>query len=798
MSNENTTESTSEETTQEINFNDTTYSFSEKTIVLSEKHFEKNISRAEKLAKEISQKHSFADTEVGKNFRDFFQLSNSSIVTTFFNDKSATKEVLEDEKSEKKHKAIYHISTEADNTHNIFEDFELVAKLAEGGQGFISSAVDKKLGRIIAIKSLHDNLKENDNARNNFITEAKITAQLDHPGIVSVYSLATDGNNGLHLAMKLINGDTLSERLFATIQKYRKYGIKSFDEKKDLRKRLEIIIKSCEAIAYAHNRNVMHCDLKPDNIMSGEYGETYIMDWGIAKLIKNVNNELLSTKATAGTPQYFSPEALHGKGIDHRSDIYTMGVILFETVYLKKAFTGNNEHEILKNVKNYNISSFKHAFKVSVSKDLKAIITKATAFDPADRYQSITEFIDDLRHFLNNEETTALPDSSLTKIFRWSSTHIKSLMLIILVCMLTTVILFFANIYNHIQNSKKMLQQEIALSNAYSKNLEVASLISQQMNYVEDSVNHLRTGLEFILNNKLTKSTNKGVKKNYFDIAQVAASSQFPAGTEFSKFYQQAINMQQLGYQNTANLMDDQIAPTLNVLNLFLPSIKQIIEKSTVITSEDTNQNNNLSKNQEQPAIFLLYFGFDNGLFVTYPGFMKPLENYSPTNRKWYIDATADNPDKHVVWGTPYTEMVTQKATISCSAPITVNNQIIGAVSADLTMSTIVNFLRKNGNPKLYTREKVLVNNDGDILFSTIINYDEKDTSEFFNQKFPSVRILNIIKNRKNGYYINQEKYGKFVYIFSYIPQLDWYYIEKINHDFLIDIIQKEAKTDGF
>ena len=112
MSNENTTESTSEETTQEINFNDTTYSFSEKTIVLSEKHFEKNISRAEKLAKEISQKHSFADTEVGKNFRDFFQLSNSSIVTTFFNDKSATKEVLEDEKSEKKHKAIYHISTE--------------------------------------------------------------------------------------------------------------------------------------------------------------------------------------------------------------------------------------------------------------------------------------------------------------------------------------------------------------------------------------------------------------------------------------------------------------------------------------------------------------------------------------------------------------------------------------------------------------------------------------------------------------------------------------------------------------
>jgi hypothetical protein len=317
------------------------------------------------------------------------------------------------------------------------------------------------------------------------------------------------------------------------------------------------------------------------------------------------------------------------------------------------------------------------------------------------------------------------------------------------------------------------------------------------MNYVENSVKHLGSSLEFLLATQAKTSLNEPNEKNYYDSTQIIPTGKLPAGTKFNNFYHQEVNMQQLSYQNTANVMPSEITSTLNALNLMFPAIQQIIQKSTIVT-QGQGQNTSNSFEESIPAIFLLYFGFDNGLFVTYPGFIKPLNNYSPTNRKWYIDATVNNPNKNIVWGIPYSEFVTKNATISCSAPITVNNKVIGAISADLTMSTIVNLLRQNGNPKLYTREKVLVNHDGDILFSTIINYAENTSEEVFNQKFSSQRILHIIKDRKNGYYINQEKHGKFVYIFSYIPQLNWYYIEKINYDFLIDIIQKEAKNNEF
>ena len=154
--------------------------------------------------------------------------------------------------------------------------------------------------------------------------------------------------------------------------------------------------KSATHSKYAHSRNVMHCDLKPANIMIGEYHEAYIMDWGIAHAIQPEE----SKRTLAGTPQYLSPEAILGESCDQRADIFAMGAILFETVMLKPAFTGETAEEVMANIRDGAMEPETHRFGTRVSRDLKAIIRKALAADPACRYQQIGELSADLRRCL--------------------------------------------------------------------------------------------------------------------------------------------------------------------------------------------------------------------------------------------------------------------------------------------------------------------------------------------------------------------------------------------------------------
>lgn len=219
-------------------------------------------------------------------------------------------------------------------------EYATLEKFAEGGQATISVARDKNLKRIVAVKSLKKNLMNQDNVEESFITEAKVTAQLDHPAIIPIYGLNNDSDDGIHLVMKLVNGKTLREYLRNVILNYRMKGIRSFDEEAALGKRLEIFLHVCDAIAYAHHRNIMHRDLKPENIMLGEYMEVYVMDWGIARKIRTPENSPPLPHDVSGTPRYFSPEALCGEQCDERSDIFTLGLILQEIVTLQFAVRG--------------------------------------------------------------------------------------------------------------------------------------------------------------------------------------------------------------------------------------------------------------------------------------------------------------------------------------------------------------------------------------------------------------------------------------------------------------------------
>ena len=295
----------------------------------------------------------------------------------------------------------------------------MLTEFAEGGTAKISIARDRNLRRLVAVKSLRmdaENIKE---LLASFVTEAKVTAQLDHPGIIPIYGLARDEQNGIHLVMKLVNGRTLREYLKNITLNYRIRGVDAFDETVELRKRLEIFLRVCDTLVYAHHRNVIHRDLKPENIMIGKYMEVFVMDWGLAKILSEGEDNFPANRKISGTLRYFPPEVLRGDPLDLRSDIFTLGLILQEVVTLRYAFDGHDEKEIVDRVRKGQIEPVVHLFGRKIDGKLRAIIRKATAYDLKERYQTVEDLAEDLRRYMGGLSISAGDGNFVDKFLRF-------------------------------------------------------------------------------------------------------------------------------------------------------------------------------------------------------------------------------------------------------------------------------------------------------------------------------------------------------------------------------------------
>jgi len=239
------------------------------------------------------------------------------------------------------------------------DKYDVGRVVARGGMGAVFSAKEAATGRTVAMKRILDSADEESGAR--FLTEAKVTALLEHPNIVPVHDLDVDARGRVFYTMKLIKGETLGDVLErieegdeATIRQY------------PLGELLNIFQKVCDAVAFAHSRDVLHRDLKPDNIMIGEYGEVLVMDWGLAKILarrlprRTQASSLLEDDPSdgfhtmdgmvIGTPQYMAPEQAEGhiNQIDQRTDIYALGGILYHMLTLRPPVLAGNDTAMIK------------------------------------------------------------------------------------------------------------------------------------------------------------------------------------------------------------------------------------------------------------------------------------------------------------------------------------------------------------------------------------------------------------------------------------------------------------------
>jgi TolB-like protein/Tfp pilus assembly protein PilF len=258
--------------------------------------------------------------------------------------------------------------------------YRIVEKLGEGGMGVVYRAEDTRLGRAIALKFLPPALTMNAEARERFMQEARAASALDHKNICNVHDIEQTEDGQVFIAMAYYEGATLKERI--------ERGPLELDEA------LDIAIQAADGLARAHEGGITHRDIKPANIMITDRGEVKLLDFGLAKLKGAA--DLTKAGTTLGTTGYMSPEQAHGRVIDHRSDVWSLGVALYEMVTGRRPFRGEYEQTIIYSILNDEPEPVT-ALRANLPIELDRVIGKALAKNPAERYQTMSDLLVDLR-----------------------------------------------------------------------------------------------------------------------------------------------------------------------------------------------------------------------------------------------------------------------------------------------------------------------------------------------------------------------------------------------------------------
>ncbi|MEN7972279.1 MAG: bifunctional serine/threonine-protein kinase/formylglycine-generating enzyme family protein [Verrucomicrobiota bacterium] len=300
------------------------------------------------------------------------------------------------------------------------EHYTDIEPLGQGSFGEVHSARDVLLGRKVAIKSIKERFRGDDEVVDRFLKEARGTAQLEHPNIMPVHEAGVDERFGVFFTMKKIEGEDLKEildKLQANTAFYEKTYSFNF--------LLEVFLAVCNGVAFAHSKGVIHRDLKPANIMVGQYGEVLILDWGLVKKVDSEGDSDADVHlrmdgaeggsetldgAVSGTPNYMSPEQADGRvqDVGFQSDVYSLGSILYHILTYYPPFEKAQIRRLLENVKTGNFIPPRKRFpERMIPRELEAICLKAMSLHPIARYHSVEYLAQDVRNYIGNFDVKA-------------------------------------------------------------------------------------------------------------------------------------------------------------------------------------------------------------------------------------------------------------------------------------------------------------------------------------------------------------------------------------------------------
>jgi serine/threonine-protein kinase len=295
--------------------------------------------------------------------------------------------------------------------------YERLERIGEGGMGEVWACEDRRIGRKVAMKTVHPRLGSNEEYTSRFVREALVQGQLEHPSVVPVYDIGVD-EGGTFFTMKRVRGVTL-DRIIGELARSPEAVGRRFTR----RRLLSAFSNACLAVDFAHQRGVIHRDLKPANVMLGDYGEVYVLDWGIAKMrsdaVDVVEKVTLDgpdvprsskTRGVVGTVGYMSPEQLQAapEASEPATDVYALGAILFELLALVPLHPGGEREVVNSTLAGIDARPSVRAPQRNTPPELDAICERATALDSRERTPSARELHEAIERYLDGERNEAL------------------------------------------------------------------------------------------------------------------------------------------------------------------------------------------------------------------------------------------------------------------------------------------------------------------------------------------------------------------------------------------------------
>ena len=649
------------------------------------------------------------------------------------------------------------------------KSYQFIQELGVGAMGEVHIVRENFLRRKVALKFIRTD-RANDRSQARFVREALITAQLDHPNIVPIYNyeMALDGNPAY--TMKWIKGRTLEEIIDECKQEVdlgRPTGAP------DLFERLDLFLKLCEAMYYSHSRKVIHRDLKPANVMVGPFGELYVMDWGIARVVGQTDSLESNTEVNAfaedldlegdafdtqdgsivGTVAYLSPEQARGEILDLSvsSDQYALGLILFELVYLAKGLQRGQMRDMLRRAQRGQMAPYVHYNpNETVPPELEAIIRQACAFLPERRYDSVDELAEDIRRYMRDESITVYKDPPLTVIMRWVSKHrLQAFALVVLVVVAGLGTALYSLTREQQLREQNLLREAEIQETLQVRNRQVGQLVAdsaKQANQIAQEMLHYQG----LLRELVASAQSRLLFANALPVQRVFQHTDYmgsnpPSDLALSERYQLNISTKYPVVKRAPGIVGTRLV-TLRESQLvsLAPIFQNIFAQSMAEPMTQFADLDQAIRTTGTPLVWS-YVALEDGIHVAYPGKGTYSDTYDPRQRPWYQDSV-----DHVTPTClpPYTDSMGQGLLLPCTLSVrTESGTLMGVAGIELSLGHFSeqSLAFQSAAVSAEVVHSLLLNASGEILAT---HNSEQAVGDVFKQR----QILKEIQAGRAGY----------------------------------------------